>query len=242
MRNIKFILEYDGTDFVGWQVQDNGRSVQGELEAALSQVTQQSVRGIGAGRTDAGVHARGQVASFRTDSALSAEQLKKGANALLSEEVRVLGVDEVPLDFDARRSARERRYRYTVLRSSHPLLRRTSWLVTYPFDGGLLDRCADRIKGKLDFRSFCKNGETKQNTFCTVVSAFWAEQGDILTFEIGADRFLHGMVRALVGTMVDVARGYLDFDEFLKIIVAQDRKEAGTSAPALGLVLESVLY
>ena len=242
MRNIKFLLEYDGTDFVGWQLQDNGRSVQGELEDALKQVTQQEVRVIGAGRTDAGVHARGQVANFQTESLLGAEQVKMGANALLTDEVRVLRAEEVPMDFHARHSAKERRYQYMIIQSQHPLLRRTSWLVGYSLEKGLLDRCSLEIQGKIDFRSFCKNEEQKENTICSVVSAFWGQEGDVLKFEIAADRFLHGMVRALVGTMVEVARGYLDFEEFLKIIEARDRTRGGPSAPAQGLVLESVLY
>jgi tRNA pseudouridine38-40 synthase len=242
MRNIKFLLEYDGTDFVGWQIQENGRSVQGELENALAQVTQQSVRVVGAGRTDAGVHARGQVANFHTESALSAEQLRRGANALLPEEVRVLSAEEVALEFHARYSARLRCYHYTLVRRPHPLLRRTSWFVLYALEQALLDNCARAVCGRNDFRSFCRNGESKDNTVCTVRSAIWVKQDDILRFEITADRFLHGMVRALVGTMVDVGRGYLTFDEFLKIIDARDRTVAGTSAPAQGLVLESVSY
>jgi tRNA pseudouridine38-40 synthase len=242
MRNIKLLLEYDGTDFVGWQIQDNGRSVQGELEHALGEVTQAEVRVIGAGRTDAGVHARGQVAHFHTASDLSAEQLKRGANALIGEDVRVLDAQEVPLEFHARYSARRRSYLYVIVRQSHPLLRRTSWLVGYPMEKGLLDRCSRELLGQKDFRSFCKNGESNDNTVCTVLNAAWAEEGEILRFEISADRFVHGMVRALVGTMVDVARGYLDFEEFLEIIVAKDRTRAGTNAPPQGLVLETVLY
>ena len=242
MRNIRFLLEYDGTDYVGWQIQDNGRSVQGELEKALAQLTQQSVRVVGAGRTDAGVHARGQVASFKTESVFGPDQLRNGANALLPDDVRVLGADAVAMDFHARYSARQRRYRYTIARVPHPLLRRYSWHCGYALDLGLLDSCAERMLGKHDFRSFCKNGAERESTSCTVAEAVWSEEGDVLTFEIAADRFLHGMVRALVGTMVDVARDHLSFDEFLRIIDARDRSAAGMSAPAQGLVLESVLY
>ncbi len=242
MRNIKLTLEYDGTDFVGWQLQDNGRSVQGELERALRQMTQEEVRLIGAGRTDAGVHARGQVANFRTASLLGVDQLRKGINGLAGEDVRVLSAEEVDESFHARFSARERCYKYTIIQNPHPILRRTSWLVSYPLEGELLERCCREILGKKDFRSFCKNGEANENTICQVRKASWELSGDILTFEIAADRFVHGMVRALVGTMIDVARGYLDFDGFLRIIEARDRSSAGQNAPAHGLVLESVRY
>lgn len=242
MRNIKLLLEYDGTEYVGWQIQDNGRSVQGELEHALSTVTQQPVRLIGAGRTDAGVHARGQVAHFHTESSLSAEQLKMGVNALVADDLRVLDAQEVSMEFHARYSAKQRNYEYTIIRKPHPLLRRVSWYVSYAMDMGAFLKCSEQLLGRRDFRSFCKNGDQRENTVCSVSTARWAEQGDILRFEIGADRFVHGMVRALVGTMIDVARGYLDFAEFLKIIQARDRKAAGTSAPAQGLVLQSVEY
>jgi len=242
MQNIRFLLEYDGTEFVGWQIQNNGRSVQGELEKALAQLTQANVRVAGAGRTDAGVHARGQVASFKTDSLLNPDQLRSGANALLPEDVRVLSSEAVEMGFHARFSAKERRYVYTIVRGAHPLLRRYSWQCSYGLNLGLLEECAARILGKGDFRSFCKNGQERESTTCTVASAKWANEGDILRFEITADRFLHGMVRALVGTMVDVSRGHLSFEEFLRIIGAKDRCAAGMSAPAQGLVLDSVLY
>jgi tRNA pseudouridine38-40 synthase len=242
MRNVRFLLEYDGTDFVGWQVQNNGRSVQGELEGALKELTQREVRVVGAGRTDAGVHARGQVANFLTESLLSTDQLLKGSNALLSDAVRVLEAAEVPSDFHARYSAKERRYRYTITRAPHPMLRRYSWCVGYVLDFELLDRCAGEIRGSRDFRSFCKNSEMKENTTCQIFSAVWKAEGDFVTFEIGGDRFLHGMVRALTGTMIDVSRGHLDFDRFLEIMDSKDRLQVGMTAPARGLVLESVLY
>lgn len=242
MRNIRFLIEYDGTDYVGWQVQDNGRSVQGELEKALAQLTRQTTRVVGAGRTDAGVHARGQVASFKTESIMGPDQLRSGANALLPDDVRVLGADAVPMDFHARYSAKQRRYRYTIVRVPHPLLRRYSWQCGYTLDTGLLSSCAERMLGTRDFRSFCKNGAQRESTTCTVATAGWTDEGDVLTFDIAADHFVYGMVRALVGTMVDVARGHLSFEEFLRIIDAKDRSAAGMSAPAQGLVLDAVLY
>ena len=242
MRNIRFLLEYDGSDYAGWQIQDNGRSVQGELEKALAQLTQEAVRVVGAGRTDAGVHARGQVASFKTESLLGPDQLRSGANALLPEDVRVLGADAVAMDFHARYSAKQRRYCYTIARAPHPLQRRYSWHCTYALDVNLLRSCAERISGKHDFRSFCKNSGERESTACTVATSGWTDEGDVLIFEIAADRFLYGMVRALVGTIVDVARGHLSFEEFLRIIEARDRSAAGMSAPAQGLVLDSVLY
>jgi len=242
MRNIKLIVEYDGINYVGWQRQENGKSIQGEIESVLSQVLREKVNVIGAGRTDAGVHARGQVANFRTESNLDLSETKGGLNGLIPDDIVVHNVEEVPIDFHARYSAKERQYSYLITRVPSALIRNYSWLVKFPLDVELMQKAADTLIGKHDFESFCKANSDVDNYYCTATSASWHQEGSLLIFMINADRFLHGMVRALVGTMVDVGRGYTTFENFLKILEKKNRAEAGMSAPAKGLVLEKVIY
>lgn len=242
MRNIKLLIEYDGTNYVGWQRQENGKSVQGEIESALQRVLQKEVSVIGAGRTDAGVHARGQVASVRAETKLEPSEIGGALNALLPEDIVIHNVEEVPAEFHARYSAKERRYSYLIARDPTALQRQYSWYLKYNLDVDLMKRAAESIIGTHDFESFCKANSDVDHYRCTVATAVWKEESTLLQFTISADRFLHGMVRALVGTMVDVGRGYTSLDEFLKILEKKDRKEAGMAAPARGLVLEEVVY
>jgi tRNA pseudouridine38-40 synthase len=242
LRNIKLLLEYDGTAYVGWQRQDNGKSIQGEVESVLRQILQEDVNLIGAGRTDAGVHARGQVANFRTKSGIDLHQLKGGLNALLPMDIVAHSVDEVPFDFHARYSANEREYSYSIARAETALMRHYSWNVKYMLDLGLMERAASLVVGEHDFESFCKMNSEVDHYRCSVSIAEWREEQSWLYFTIRANRFLHGMVRALVGTMVDVGRGYISIGDFWDIIEKKDRSAAGMSAPAKGLVLERILY
>ncbi len=242
MRNIKLLIEYDGTAYCGWQRQENGRTIQGEIEAALQRLLQEQVDVIGAGRTDAGVHARGQVANFRTESPLQLHEFKNGLNALLPEDIVVHETDDVSLEFHARYSAKERTYSYHITRKPAALLRNYCWRVKYGLTVDLLRWAAAAILGEHDFGSFCKSAADVHHHRCIVSHASWEINGADLRFTVRGNRFLHGMVRALVGTMVDVGRGYITVEDFLGILETKDRTEAGMSAPAKGLVLESVLY
>ena len=242
MRNIKLLIEYDGTNYVGWQRQENGASVQGEIEAVLKQILQEDVNVIGAGRTDAGVHARGQVANLRTESPLDCFNIQAGLNGLLPDDIVIHGVEEIMLDFHARYSARERHYSYLISRVPSAMMRSYSWYVKYPLDVELMQETAALLTGEHDYESFCRANSGVAHHRCIVKSARWEIEGSFLKFHISADRFLHGMVRALVGTMVDVGRGYLTFNDFQKIHEKKDRSAAGVSAPANGLVLEEVIY
>jgi tRNA pseudouridine38-40 synthase len=241
-RNIRLLIEYDGTEYVGWQRQAARKSIQGEIEHVLEQILRENATVVGAGRTDAGVHARGQVAHFHTGTLLSVSEIKGGLNALLPNDIVVLSADEVPLEFHARYNAKERRYTYLITRTPSAILRLYSWYVKYPLDVDLMNRCAMQIRGTHDFQSFCHVVADVEHYQCTVYDAVWKVDGSLLRFTISADRFLHGMVRALVGTMVDVGRGYTTFDEYLAIFQKLDRREAGMAAPARGLVLEEVSY
>jgi tRNA pseudouridine38-40 synthase len=242
MSNIKLIIEYDGTGFVGWQYQENGRSVQHEIEKALRQVLQEDIRVSGAGRTDAGVHARGQVASFRTTTAIDARSLLKSLNGVLPSDIAILSAEEVNDDFHARYSAKFRRYKYYISTRPTALMRLYSWSLVYPLSLDLMNNCARLIAGEHDFSSFCKSEAETKHHRCIVAGAQWTKRESMLEFDILSNRFLHGMVRALVGTMVDVGRGYCQLEDFKAILEAKDRRSAGMSAPPHGLFLDEVLY
>jgi tRNA pseudouridine38-40 synthase len=241
-RNIKLLIEYDGTDFIGWQVQLRGRSVQGEIETALKRLLQEEVNVIGAGRTDAGVHARGQVANFRTTTRWSVEELHRALSAILPEDIVLRSAEEVPLEFHSRYSAVERCYRYFITREKRALSRQYSWLVPYPLDLPRMNEAAALCEGEHDFEAFSKTDSGASTYTCTVRKAFWIEEGAVRIFEIRADHFVRGMVRSLVGSMIDVGRGFRTVDQFHEIMTKRDRKRAGMAAPAKGVVLEEVLY
>ncbi|MDI6767216.1 MAG: tRNA pseudouridine(38-40) synthase TruA [Bacteroidota bacterium] len=242
MRNIKLLLEYDGTNYVGWQRQQNGRSIQGEIEIVLKQILQESVNVIGAGRTDAGVHARGQAANFRTETKLDLLEIKGGLNGLLPEDIVAHEIEEAGLEFHSRYSAKEREYSYRIALTPSALLRNFSWHVKYSLSIELMQHAANVLIGTHDFGSFCKANSDVDNHSCIVSVASWEINETFLRFVIRANRFLHGMVRALVGTIVDLGRGYISFDEYLKIFEMKNRSEAGMSVPAKGLILEKVFY
>ena len=242
MRNLKLLIEYDGTQYGGWQRQENSRTIQGEIELVLKQVLQESISLIGAGRTDAGVHARGQVANFKTNTRLAPTELFGALNGLLPEDIVVHEVADVPEDFHARYSARERLYSYRITNSRTALMRQYAWFVKYQLDLPAMQATAETILGMHDFESFCRAQSDVDHYRCSIGRSEWKIEEDFFIFSVSADRFLHGMVRALVGTMVDVGRGFIEFGDFVKIIDQRDRTKAGMAAPPRGLVLEKVTY
>jgi tRNA pseudouridine38-40 synthase len=242
MRTLKLTIEYDGTNFVGWQTQANGRSVQEEITSVLGQVLQEPVSLIGAGRTDSGVHARGQVAGFRTASGLGVGSILSALNGVLPDDIYICSVEEAPENFHARFDARERRYRYFISLTPTAIGRQYHWYVKYDLQVPLMAEIASRIVGEHDFESFCKFDAEVKHHRCTVLASLWTHSATSLVYEIRANRFLHGMVRALVGTMVDVGRGYIPVEAFDEILTARDRRRAGMAAPPHGLFLEEVVY
>jgi len=242
MRNIRLDIEYDGTGFVGWQRQRNGRSVQQELEEALERVTRHRSDVIGAGRTDSGVHARGQVANALTPTAMADRELFRALNGVLPDDIAVRAVCEVPADFSARYSATAREYRYVILTVPSALERRYGWDCRYALDLDVMNGVARSIIGLHDFASFCKSEAEVDHHRCDVHAAEWTAQEGRTCFTVRANRFLHGMVRALVGTMVDIGRGHLPASAFPDIMAAKDRSAAGPAAPPQGLFLERVFY
>jgi tRNA pseudouridine38-40 synthase len=249
VRNIKLVLEYDGTDFVGWQRQPNGRSVQGEIEKVLLQLIQEKVNVVGAGRTDSGVHARGQVANFRCDSDMDIKQINRGLAAIIPEDVSLVSLEETAFDFHARYSAKSRNYSYLITTSPSALLRKYSWFVKYSLDVKSLEQCAASFMGVHDFEYFCKDDSDVNNFLCNVTQSFWTFNQNMLRYQIQANRFLHSMVRLLVGTMVDAARGYISIDVVESIFLNKHKSQPGLGsirsgqvAPAKGLILESIQY
>ncbi len=241
-RTLKLVLEYDGTYFSGWQVQKDMRTVQGVVQEVLGRVLGEPVRVVGAGRTDAGVHALGQVAHFKTRNPMPTGRILRALEGLLPEDVAVREVNEAPPDFHARFSAKARWYRYRIFRRRRALGRQYGWFVPYKLDLARMEKAAGGLLGRHDFRAFCIATSVPERPFCTVSEATWTEGEDELFFDIVADRFLHSMVRLLVGTMVEVGRGKLPPEAVEEALTSGERKLVGPSAPAYGLCLMEVRY
>ena len=239
-------IEYDGSRFAGWAAQPGIRTVQGELEAALATVLRQEVRLSVAGRTDAGVHAWGQVASFQAEAAAPAD-LARRLNGLLPDDVAVLRAEPAPDGFDARREARSRTYCYRVLarRTPSPFERGRALWWPYSLDRDGLDSCAAALPGSHDFTAFTPTDTEHVRFERQIHRAEWlgdGEAGGIVCFWIEADAFMRNMVRALIGTMLEVARGRREVAEFTRLLDGGARGEAGETAPPHGLYLASVRY
>ncbi len=242
MRNIKITVEYDGTNYHGWQWQENADTVQGRLMEAIHRLTGETPTLTGAGRTDAGVHARGQVANFSIKKDLPLHKIEMGLNAYLPRDIVVKSAEEVPLTFNARFDARRRVYHYYISPKRTALLRHMTWQFFAFFEEARLHQTAQLILGEHDFGAFSRVEVQSAHKRCIVYESRWFWQNDVLVYRIVANRFLHGMVRTLVGTMMDCARGKITVDDFQQIFHSRDRTQSGPAAPARGLVLESVEY
>lgn len=241
---IKLTLEYDGTNFCGWQLQPNGLTVQGTLEQALATVLRAPVRVTAAGRTDAGVHARGQVAVFRAPAPLDLEPLCRSINALAGPDISAVTAEVVADDFDPRRSARSRLYAYYLLNrpAPSPLWRNRAWHVPYPLDVGAMGEAATLLGGDLDFSSFRDAGCDAKTPVRRAIRSEVTRDGDIIVYNIEATAFLRHMVRIIVGTLVAVGSGAISAGQFREILLARDRTKAGVTAPPHGLYLMEVRY
>ena len=244
MRVLRLILAYDGTDFQGWQVQPGRPTVQGLVMAAAARILGEPVRITGASRTDAGVHALGQVASLITSSPLEPARLVRGLNALLPEAIRVLDASEASMGFDARRSALGKRYLYLIDRGvvAHPLLRRHAWHARYRLDAEAMGEALRLLRGKHDFSAFCAAPGRGRTPTCTIRSVRLACRGERLAVLISADSFLHHMVRNIVGSLVEVGRGARPVSWMSGLLAGRDRTRSGPTAPGHGLTLVRVLY
>jgi tRNA pseudouridine38-40 synthase len=248
--NFKLLIQYDGTDFHGWQVQENQRTVQGELERTLSLLEDAEVHVAGSGRTDAGVHAEGQVASIRLNRAFTPDKLRVAINGNLWRDVRILSVENAPDDFHARFSAKLKTYVYRVVNAPvmSPFWLRYAHHESRPLDVGRMNDAARFFLGEHDWTAFSAARSDVDNRVRTIkeftVESFWdARAGaSIIEFRISANGFLRYMVRSIVGTILEVGRGEKDFDTIQTAIVGGNRELAGITAPPQGLTLLKVSY
>jgi tRNA pseudouridine38-40 synthase len=267
VRNLKLILSYDGSEFAGWQVQPERATIQGTLASAIGRLTGKNVLPQGSGRTDAGVHALAQVATFQTSSSIPTENWIKALNDILPASIRVLGVAEAAPDFHARKSAYAKTYRYRMYRGGicPPFLARYVWHYPFPLDEVAMALAAPLAVGEHDFTSFAAvdperfgrmatgeilndgehggtRGEAQVSNVRTIFSSAWTREGDDLIYTVRGSGFLHHMVRNLVGTFLLVGKGTLSSEDFRRVLAVRDRSAAGATAPASGLYLVSVEY
>ncbi len=236
-------FSYDGSRYHGWQIQPNGDSVQAQLQRGLSLLLRQEIIVTGAGRTDAGVHARMMVAHFDFPTEIDGPQLAYKLNKLLPGDISVSKVERVADDLHARFSATSRMYRYYLHTAKDPFLRNTSCEIHYSLDFREMNRAARLLLEYDDFGAFCKSHADVKTTLCKVTTAEWHQTSPTTWyFEIRANRFLRNMVRAVVGTLVEVGRGRLTIEEFQRVVEGKKRTEAGESMPAHALFLEDITY
>jgi len=244
-QSIKLTLTYDGSRYHGWQRQKNGLTIQEVLEDRIRIMAGEPICVLGSGRTDAGVHALGQVCHFTTRSSLRPEDFERGLNSLLPRDIHVLRAETAPPGFHARYSALRKVYEYRILNRPDPdvFLRRYIWHIARPLDTEAVTRCLDRVQGEHDFTSFRSSGSRNRNPVRHMFSAgLSGPDGGLIRITLEADGFLRHMVRNLVGTLVDVGMGKTSVEAFLRILEAGDRQQAGVKAPAQGLFLVRVCY
>ncbi|MBU1124875.1 MAG: tRNA pseudouridine(38-40) synthase TruA [Candidatus Omnitrophica bacterium] len=245
MRNIKLTIEYDGAAYAGWQVQHNSpRTIQGIIEKVLGRILQEKVRLIGSGRTDAGVHAKAQVANFKTLSYCSLEKLQKSLNGLLPDDIVVTRIAGKPLLFHSRFSAKAKHYRYTILNRPFPsaFARTTAYFYPYSLELKPMRKAAAVLVGRHNFRSFQAADKKERDSVRTISQLEVKRVKDLIYIDIEADGFLYTMVRVIVGTLIEIGRGRLPVARMKEILNARDRKRAGPTAPACGLCLVKVYY
>ncbi len=248
-RNIRIVVAYEGTAYAGWQSQPQERTIQGEITAAIFKVTGRKVNLIGAGRTDAGVHALGQVANFRIDHHLEPARYREALNHFLDDDIRVKDSQGADHAFHSRYGALSRRYRYLIGRERSAVYRNLRWEYDREVNMLELREAASMIKGEHDFGPFCVMASRRDDSVCRVDHARWRRVGPLLVFEITGNRFLHGMVRSLVGAMVNLAtlepdqnKLNLTLETLRDIITSRTKERVVFTAPARGLYLVSVAY
>lgn len=236
-------LSFDGTAYHGWQIQPNGMSVQQKLQECMSKMMRHNIEVTGAGRTDAGVHARTMVCHFDDAAGIDTHQLVYRLNQILPRDISCKKIEPVAQDLHARFSAKKRTYRYFIHKSKDPFLRHYSVETHYPLDFALMNEAAAYLLEVNDFKAFCKAGADNKTTKCHVTAAHWVQTNDMAWyFEISADRFLRNMVRAVVGTLMDVGRRKISLPQFKEIVDSGTRSDSGESMPATGLFLWEIEY
>ena len=244
MRNLRLKLKFVGTKFHGWQIQENAKSVQGEIQKAVDRIFGDNSPVYGCSRTDAGVHANEYYCNFHTNKTIPCGKTVDAVNANIDDDISVISCDEVDADFHSRYDCKSKEYIYLIRNSSvrDPFLNGRVWLYKYKLDEELMNKAAINFIGKYDFASFCSTGSSVVDTVRTVTDAKVERDGDILKFTVSADGFLYNMVRIMTGTLVNVSENKIGPDDIKKIILSKDRSLAGITAPPQGLYLNRVLY
>jgi tRNA pseudouridine38-40 synthase len=242
MPRYKLTIEFNGENFSGWQVQPDARTVEGDLEKAFSTILQTDIDLIGQGRTDAGVHAKGQVAHVDLDNINDIEKLIFGVNGMVGREIHIHHIEEVHKDFHARFDALAREYSYTILKGPSPLKDNLGWMQIGDFDSSILIECAALLNGEFDFSGFSKYNEENYTTLCTIMKSEFEETNDKWVYRIRGNRFLRNMVRRIVGTMMEAAKGKLSTSDFQMLLDNPSADVKSFTAPAKALVLEKVFY
>lgn len=244
MRNYKLTIQYDGTEYAGWQIQNNAVSVQQKLTEAVETLTREKINLIGSGRTDAGVHALGQVANFRCQNEIDQYKFLYSLNAILPRDISVRGIEEAPESFHARFDARDRSYVYLISKFKTPFYHNYSYFYQHitGYDVIALNELSGVLLGEHDFTSFSKINTEVSNKFCTIHEIRWRDTKDFVIFYVRANRFLHGMVRTIVGTTLFAAEKKLNAGYISELIGAKNREAAQDAAPAKGLFLYKVRY
>ena len=244
MKNIKLVVEYDGTNYSGWQKQPKRKTVQQEIENAVFKITGEKTVVYGSGRTDSGVHAMAQVANFKTGSALTATQFQKALNTSLPSDIAIINVKEVPGSFHSQFSSKSKLYLYKILNRDYrsALIGGKTWQVNQVLDLEKMKLASGHLLGTHDFKVFAHSGITVKSTVRTVKTARFSRKKDIIIFEIEADGFLKRMVRLIIGTLVQVGKGRINPKDFKKILDSGEKNKYVYTAPARGLYLKKVRY
>lgn len=244
MKNIKLTIEYDGSRFSGWQRQINGLSVEEIVDTAIKKLTKEDIKLYGSSRTDAGVHAKGQVANFLTNSVIPAHKYQPALNGMLPDDIVIISAEEVPMEFHSRYHSKGKAYSYKMInRKIRPAFMQNYVAhVPYDLDFGIMQKAAKAFLGTHDFSAFKSKGGSVKTSVRTINSLELIKEEQFITLHIDGDAFLYNMVRIIAGTLIDVGRGRIPYDSIDDIIGSKDRTRAGKTAPACGLCLERIYY
>ena len=244
MRNIKLLIEYDGTEYHGWQKQPNILTVQETIEIAINKITNEEVTLFGSGRTDKGVHARGQVANFHTNTRIPGDKFRDALNCVLPDDISIRLSEEVDKSFHSRYCAIGKEYRYLIYNNKvrSPIYRKYSYHVPFNLDMTLMKEAAKNFIGTHDFKAFMSSGSSVKDTVRTIHNISLEKNSDMIELKVSGNGFLYNMVRIIAGTLIDIGNGKIDCNSICNIIKFKDRNKAGHTAPPQGLYLEKVLY
>ncbi|MHB1688130.1 MAG: tRNA pseudouridine(38-40) synthase TruA [Ignavibacteriaceae bacterium] len=242
MNNYKLIIQYDGTNFAGWQIQSNADTIQQRISDSIKTILKEEVNLIGSGRTDAGVHALGQVANFRTEQEIDLYRFKHSLNSILPFDISVLRIEKTDVNFHSRYDAKKRSYVYLFSKFKSPFYNRYSYFYHNDINCERLNLLSNIFIGQNDFSSFSRKNSDTENKVCNIYSAGWKETKGLIIFVIEADRFLHGMVRTIIGTLLTALKNNTGEKYIEDVILKKDREAAGEAVPAKGLFLFKVKY